>query len=311
VLGVSAAFLLEYLDDTIRSPEDVKQALPVGVLGALPRLKETDGQIPLVVAEHPLQPVSEAFRSLRTSIQFSSLDQPARTLLVTSPLPTDGKTFTAANLATVMAQGGSSVILVDADLRHPMLHRLFGLPKEPGLTAALLSPDERAAVLQQTEIEGLRVVTSGSRAPNPAELLASERMQQFVSWLTQEADVVIFDSPPVLAVTDAAVLSNLADGILLIVNCGETRKPAAAQAVERLTSVGGEVLGVVLNRLAPGGDSYYYYYYYYSYYPSEDDRATRERKRTHWIARLLRPGHRRRRTQRRTTSARGSGGAEE
>ncbi|MEE8391501.1 MAG: polysaccharide biosynthesis tyrosine autokinase [Anaerolineae bacterium] len=289
MIGVGVAFLLEYLDDTIKSPLDVKQTLPTGVLGALPRLKGigkgTDGQLNLVVAEHPLQPVSEAFRNLRTSIQFSGVDQPVRTLLVTSPLPTEGKTFTAANLAAVMAQGGKSVILVDTDLRRPMVHRVLGLSREPGLTAALLSPDQWATILRETGVAGLRTVTSGSHAPNPAELLASERMQEFVAWLEGQADVVIFDSPPVLSVTDAAVLANLTDGTLLVVDCGETRKPAAAQAVERLTGVGGRVLGVVLNRLTPSRDGYYYYYYYYS---GAGD-ATPGRKRN-WITRLLRLG---------------------
>lgn len=258
----------------------------------------------LAVTKHPLQPIAEAFRNLRTSIQFSSLDHPARTLLITSPLPTDGKTFTAANLATVIAQGGKSVILVDADLRHPTLNRLFGMPKEPGLTAALLSPDERASALRQTEIEGLRIVTSGSHPPNPAELLASERMREFISWLEDEADVVILDSPPVLMVTDAAVLSNLADGTLLIVSYGDTRKPAAIQAVERLTSVGGKVLGVVLNRLSASGDGYYYYYYCSYYYGQGDGAGKRHRS---WIARLLKPRRRRRKRGRGNKETRGRG----
>jgi capsular exopolysaccharide synthesis family protein len=258
----------------------------------------------LIVADHPRQPIAEAFRNLRTSIQFSSLDHPARTLLVTSPLPTDGKTFTAANLAVALAHGGNSVVLVDADLRHPMLYRLFGLTKEPGLTAALLSPDERAHALRPTEVEGLRVVTSGSHASNPAEMLASERMREFVSWLAEEADVVVIDSPPVLAVTDAVVLSTQVDGTLLIVDCGETRKPAATQAVERLTSVGGKVLGVVLNRLTASGDGYYYYYYYPYYHAESGDRA-RQRGLASWAARLLRTDRRRRGKRRRRHGDRG------
>ena len=303
MIGVGVAFLLEYLDDTIKSPEDVKQTLPVGVLGALPRLKEADGRLSLAVAEHSLRPISEAFRNLRTSIQFSSLDQPARTLLVTSPLPSDGKTFTAANLAVVMAQGGKSVVVVDADLRHPTLHRMFGMPKEPGLTAALLSPDERAHVIRPTEVEGLRIVTSGAHPPNPAELLASERMREFIAWLEEEADVVIIDSPPVLAVTDAAVLSTQVDGTLLVFDCGETRKPAAVQAVERLASVGGKVLGVVLNRMSANGDGYYYYY---SYYSGGDGAAGGGRLKS-WITRLLKPGRRSRRRGDKRTEGQGAG----
>ena len=298
VLGISMAFLLEYLDDTIRSPDDIKSALPVGVLGALPHLKGLNSQTSLVVADQPRQPASEAFRNLRTSLQFSSLDQPARTLLVTSPQATDGKTFIAANLAAVIAHGGQSVILVDADLRRPRQHSLFGMPKEPGLTTALLAPEERSAVLQETAVKGLRIITSGRHAPNPAELLASQRMRAFLSWLLEQADVVVFDSPPVLSVTDAAVLSNLADGTILVVNCGETRIPAAAQAVERLTSVKKNVLGVVLNRLAPSAGAYYYYYYYYS----EDGRAGRDGKLSRRIAGLVKPRRRKRTTRRREHS---------
>jgi len=373
VLGVSTAFLLEYLDDTIRSPEDVKQVLPVGVLGALPRLKEARRRVPLVAAELPLQPVSEAFRNLRTSIQFSSVDQPVRTLLVTSPLALDGKTFTAANLATVMAQGGQSVILVDADLRRPRLHRVFGLsngrglsdvileasaaasgssqaaeagspagsaldppPSNPGASLSerlkgiiqevgeppevgLLGSRRRSAgvremrpgvleYLQATEVENLRVLPSGPLPPNPAELLASQTFYRFVEWLTGQADVVIFDSPPVLTVTDAAVLSTLAEGTLLVVNCGETRRPEAAQAVERLTGVGGRVLGVVLNRMSRSADGYYHYYYYY-YYTDRDD-ASGGTKHRRGIARLLRPRRRKRHSRRRSSSTHGSSQSE-
>ncbi len=285
MVGVGVAFLLEYLDDTVKSPQDVKQILPVGVLGALPRMaqKGASGHISLVVTEHPLHPVSEAFRSLRTSIQFSGVDRPLRTLLVTSPLPTDGKTFTAANLAVVMAQGGQSVIALDADLRHSTLHRVFDLPREPGLTTALLSSGGWEQTLRLTEVQGLRFVGAGSRPPNPAELLASQRFREFLSWLQEEADVVIIDSPPVLAVTDAAVLSTLVDGVMLILDCGETRRSAAAQAAERLMSVGGNLLGVVINRLSPSGDGYYYYSHYYS----RDGGAGRSASRLSWIARLL------------------------
>jgi succinoglycan biosynthesis transport protein ExoP len=257
MIGVSIAFLLEYLDDTIKSPEDVKRTLSVGVLSALPRMGSVNGRTPLVVAEQPLDPVAEAFRSLRTNIEFAAVDRPARTLLVTSPLPTDGKTFVAANLAAVVAQGGKRVVLVDADLRHPRQHHQFELSKEPGLTSALLAPERQAAALRETGVEGLWIVTSGPQAPNPAELLASTRMRQFVSWLQERADVVVIDSPPVLAVTDAVVLSSIVDGTILVMDSGGTRRPAAVRAMEHLAGVGANVLGTVLNRVKPSGDGYY------------------------------------------------------
>jgi capsular exopolysaccharide synthesis family protein len=256
----------------------------------------------LVVGKDPFQPVAEAFRNLRTSIQFSAVDEPVRTLLVTSPLPTDGKTFTAANLAAVMAQGGRDVILVDSDLRRSVQHRVFGLPKEPGVTSALLSPEEQGIALRETDVKGLKVVTGGARAPNPAELLASDRFQDFVAWLKEQADVVIFDSPPVLAVTDAAVLSTVVDATLLVVDHGRTRRAAAAQATERLMNVGGNLLGIVLNRLPPNGDGYYYYHYYYY----GDGKEARNGGGKGWIDRLLNPrngrsgANKRRRKQKKT-----------
>jgi capsular exopolysaccharide synthesis family protein len=247
---------------------------------------------------------------------------------VTSPLPTDGKTFTAANLAAVMAQGGQRVILVDADLRRPMQHRLFGLSREPGLTSDIVSAPagaadagrdasarlfseggERWGALQETDIDGLLVLTGGERAHNPAELLSSHHFKLLVSWLEKQADVVIFDSPPVLAVTDASLLANLVDGTLLVVDAGQTRRPAAVRAVERLNDVGANVLGVVLNRLAPSSDGYYYYYYYHGgYYGGEDGRSDRE---AGWLARLLgKERGEQRRQPRESHSAEGQRGGE-
>lgn len=265
MIGVGAAFLIEYLDDTVRTPDDVKQVLPLSVLGILPRLGKNSLETEVVVAKHPLRPIAEAFRNLRTSIQFTNLDEPPRTLLVTSPQPTDGKSFTAANLAAVIAQGGKSVILVDADLRHPTLHHTFNLPLEPGLTEALLAVEDRPRAVRQTDVESLRVVSVGSRAPDSTELLASQTFKRFIGELREQADVVILDSPPVLAVSDAAVLSTLVDGVILVMDSGKTRIQAAVQAAERIASVGGVILGVVLNRVKARSGGHYYYYYYHDY----------------------------------------------
>ncbi len=265
MIGVGLAFLIEYVDDTVRTPDDVKRALPLSVLGIVPYLGKNGAQTGVVVAQHPLRPIAEAFRNLRTSIQFTNLDEPPRTLLVTSPQPTDGKSFTAANLAVVIAQGGKSVILVDADLRHPTQHYTFNLPLEPGLTEALLSVADRPRALRQTEVESMRVITVGSRAPDSTELLASQTFKRYIAELREQADVVIMDSPPVLAVSDAAVLSTLVDGVVLVMDAGKTRTPAAVQAAERLVSVGGVILGVVLNRVKARSGGYYYYYYYHDY----------------------------------------------
>ncbi len=265
MIGVGLAFLIEYVDDTVRTPDDVKRVLPLSVLGIVPYLGKNGAQTGVVVTQHPLRPIAEAFRNLRTSIQFTNLDEPPRTLLVTSPQPTDGKSFTATNLAAVIAQGGKSVILVDADLRHPTQHYTFNLPLEPGLTEALLSVADRPRALRQTEVESMRVITVGSRAPDSTELLASQTFKRYIAELREQADVVIMDSPPVLAVSDAAVLSTLVDGVVLVMDAGKTRTPAAVQAAERLASVGGVILGVVLNRVKARSGGYYYYYYYHDY----------------------------------------------
>ena len=265
MIGLGIAFLLEYLDDTIRSPGDVKHALNLTLLGALPQIQNGDGRHGVVVSKQPLQPISEAFRNLRASIRFATLDEPVQTLLVTSPLPTEGKSFTSVNLATTLAQGGATVILVDLDLRHPTVHRFLEIDQEPGLTdALLLDAEHRAQVVKTIEnIAGLRVITAGQHTRNPAELLTSQTFRAFLDWLKADSDVVVIDSPPVLPVADAVMLAGLADRVILVLENGMTRRLAASQAVERLTSTGGRLLGAVLNQIDQRSNGYYGYYYYY------------------------------------------------
>lgn len=276
VLGVSTAFLLEYLDDTLKTSEDVEKELGLTTLGNIGRLgpiKELrDG---LVTASSPRSPVVEAYRVLRTNLRFSSLDNPASSVLVTSAGPREGKTTTAANLAVVMAQAGKKVILVDTDLRHPTLHQMFQVPEGPGLSALLLeeAPNVEAA-LAETEVEGLWVLTCGPMPPNPAELLGSERMAALVEDLKTRADAVLFDSPPVLAVTDATLLATAVGGVLLVVDCARTRSEAGRRTKEALEKVDARILGVVLNRQTEGRGGYYYYYYY-----GDQERRRRGRKR--------------------------------
>jgi protein-tyrosine kinase len=209
-------------------------------------------------------PESEAYRTLRTNIQFSSVDNPIRSLLVTSSSPGEGKSTTTANLAVVLAQTGQRVIVVDTDLRRPVLHKVFGIPNNIGLTTALLAGESLSQedYLQPTEIDTLSVLTSGPIPPNPSELLGSHRMQHLIEVLAQAADIVIFDSPPVLAVTDAVVLGRQVDGVLVVADAGNTREHALAQAVAELQKTGANVLGVALNRLDTRRGGYYYYYYY-------------------------------------------------
>jgi non-specific protein-tyrosine kinase len=268
VVGLMAAvglvFLFEALDDTLRDPAEAARQLGLPVLGLVAR--HAAGGRP-EVAERPRSPVAESFRGLRTNLQFASLDRPLRTLLVTSPAPEEGKSTVAANLAVVLAQGGFRVVLIDADLRRPSLHRILGLPNREGLSSLFLQRQAYEGRLNpnygfvETGEARLSVLTSGSLPPNPAELLGSESMRLILEQASQTADVVVIDSPPVLAVTDAAVLAPRVDGVLLVVKPGATKLPACQQAVEQLRRVGGSLLGLVLNDVNLSRTRHTYYQY--------------------------------------------------
>lgn len=267
MLAVSAAFLLEYLDDTVKSRDDVDRALALPTLGTINRIgrirEPTDH---LIAMNAPRAPVSEAYRVLRTNIQFSSLNSRPLRLLITSAGPNEGKTTTATNLAIIMAQAGMRVILVDTDLRRPSIHSFFNVLNHVGLTTLLI--DDGAAMetaLHTTRVPGLSVLTSGPLPPNPAEMLGSEQMRARVTEMQALADVIIFDSPPVLAVADATILGALSSGVVLIINSGRTRSDSLRRTKERLEQVGLKILGVVLNKLSEGRAEGYDYYYYYSH----------------------------------------------
>lgn len=199
----------------------------------------------LVTLTDPRSPASEAYRSLRTNLSFYSLDAPLRTLVVTSPAPNEGKSTAVANLAVTMAQSGRRTILVDCDLRRPQLHELFNLSISPGLTNLVL--DEVAEIpLQPTEVENLWLLSSGPTPPNPADLLGTNKIDQIIAALLNRADFVLFDAPPVMAASDAAILGAKVDGILLIIQAGKTRRDQSARAREMLERAKVRVVGVAL-----------------------------------------------------------------
>jgi capsular exopolysaccharide synthesis family protein len=214
----------------------------------------------LVTISDPLSPASEAYRTLRMNLQFAALDKQLRTLVVTSPDQGEGKSTTLANLAVTMAEMEQRVVIVDSDLRRPHLHQLLGLNNDTGLTTMMV--DEQALAtppLQATSIKGLHFLASGPLPPRPSDLLGSKRMEKVIGRLLAEADIVLFDAPPVMAVTDAVVLATKVDGVLLVVSAGETKREQARVAIERLNKVNAHLVGVVLNNVALDATMQSYY----------------------------------------------------
>lgn len=215
----------------------------------------------LVTLTDPRSPASEAYRTLRTNLLFAGLDEPLETLVFTSAASDEGKSTTLANLAVTMAQGGKKTILVDCDLRRPVQHEIWGLPNEEGLTSVIQSGSEaRKYPLREVGVDNLKVLTSGPIPPNPADLIGSARMEAVIKGLKKEADVVLFDAPPVTAVTDAALLASKLDGALLVLRAGDTRREHAEQAKALLEKGHTRIVGAVLND-APVDVSLSGYYY--------------------------------------------------
>jgi len=258
IVVVALIILLETLDNTIKKSEQVMQKMHLPVLGSITGHASEPGK-PVAITQ-PRSSVAEAFRTLRTNIQFASVDTPIGSLLITSPMLGDGKSTVASNLAVVMAQAGQQVILIDADLRRPRLHTIFALRNRPGLSRLFVQADvPLSEALQTTDVPGLMVITAGYLPPNPLELVGSDRMAGILRQAQEMVDIVIIDAPPVTAVSDAAVLAKRVDAVLLVLSIGQTQMDATMEALDQLNRAGTKLIGTVLNDKKAKKSRYYYY----------------------------------------------------
>lgn len=269
------AFLVEFLDDTLKTPDEIKEVLELPVIGFVAEIRNGESKkgesLGKFVARHPRSPVSEAFRSLRTNLEFSGVDKPLKVVLVTSSGESEGKSTIAANLAIVVAQSGKQVLILDADMRRPTMHTQFEKTNRVGLSDLLTHKLAAEDVIKPLErIPNLHMITCGKRPPNPSELLGSERMAQLINVFRDSYDFVIIDCPPLL-VSDAQILSTKVDGTIMVVQHGHTRAIAALRPLEELRRIGAKVVGVVMNRIPRNRDYYYGGYYYYSPYVSQTE----------------------------------------
>ncbi len=283
-LGFGVVFLIDYFDNTVRTIEEVEQ-LGLNLLGAIPQIElnskgdtfegknwpDSDvGHViesKLVTHFDPKSPISEAYRILRTNLRFTRVvDESLKTVVITSAGPREGKSTTVANLAITLANMGSKVVLVDSDLRRPVIHSIFGMEKENGLTNYMIDSMPFESILKPTMIENLTIVPCGLLPPNPSELLGSQKMDEFINQLKAKFDMILFDSPPVIAVTDAAVLSNKVHGVVMVISAGNTNRDAIGRSKSLLENVNARIVGAVLNNVnveSTYGSSYYHYYHYY------------------------------------------------
>jgi capsular exopolysaccharide synthesis family protein len=272
--GIALAFLFEHLDDTIKYPEDVERQLGIPVLGVIPievkeknRTSTSHGTaLAFLTQEQPRSAFAEAYRSTRTALQFSTSEGTPRVLLVTSAMAGEGKSTTALSLAIQFAQAGKKVLIIDADLRNPSLHRGFGIDNNQGLTNYLAGPAQPASIAKPTTIPNLFCIPTGPLPPNPAELLSSAKMVSLLSLSTDKFEQVLIDSPPVLGLADALILGNLAGGTLLTVEANSTRRGYVQNALKRLKQSRTHLLGGVLTKVDIQRNSYGYYYQSYYYY---------------------------------------------
>ena len=282
-LGVGLAFFLEYLDNTIKLPEEIKEHLKIPYLGPVPAFSPDGNQhtvsVDLVTIHSPKSTASESYRGIRTGILFSSADTTPQVIMVTSAGPKEGKTVSSANLSVTMANAESRTLLVDGDMRRPRIHKVFEMDRKIGLSSILVGTESPEDAIVASSIQGLDILPVGPIPPNPSEIIGSKKMEQFLNDLRKKYARIIIDSPPISAVTDAVALAQMVDTTLLVIRAGETPRQVIQNSLEQLYAVNANVLGAILNAVSVGRDSYYYYQYYYYYYGEDGDRKKRNQKR--------------------------------
>ncbi|HEY0004455.1 MAG TPA: polysaccharide biosynthesis tyrosine autokinase [Pyrinomonadaceae bacterium] len=286
--GIGLAFLLDYLDDTLKSVEDVDRYIHLPALALIPASRGSErtllkgrgpddgggGSTALALIDDVRSPIAESYRHLRTSLLLSSAGQPPRSILVTSSQPSEGKTTTAVNTAVMLAQTGVEVIIIDCDLRRPRVHAHFNVPNVRGVTNYLSGESDLDGLMQPYEkLPNLKLLTSGPVPPNPAELLGSEEMRKLLNKLSERFTHIVIDSPPTISFTDSSILSTVVDGVILVVHGGRSSRAVVRRAKQQLMDVGANIFGVVLNNVKLESQSYYYAGYYSSYYEDADESA--------------------------------------
>ncbi len=267
--GIGLAFFIEYLDNTIKSPAEAEEKLGTPVLGIVPFMKSRNVKIEQIVKNEPKSEITEAYRTIRTSVLLSSADHPPKKVLITSMTSGDGKTTTAINLAIAIAQTGRNVLLIDNDLRRPRLHKLFDLDNTKGLSTFLAGISD-LDVLKHSPMQNLTIIPSGPLPPTPSELFNSKKMNELLEKVDADYDNIIFDSPPVLPVTDSLILSKIVDGTLIVTRSGQTTYEIAQRGLKFLKDIDSNILGMVINAVDLKKNSYDYFGYY-GYYSSDDD----------------------------------------
>ena len=281
MLGLALALAVDRLDDSVKSPDELREQLDLPLLGLIPAIRgDRDGRrngrataaSRLITHVDPRSPVAEAYRSMRTNLAFARAQQSPQAIILASPGPSDGKSTTAANLAITFAQQGQRTLLIDADLRRAVLDRAFQRERSPGLTEVIVGEAPLEKAIQPTDVPNLSLLPSGRFPPNPAELLGSPKMQAILREVKAEFDIVLLDSPPLLAVTDGAVLSTMVDGVVLVIRTERTKREAVRRALGHIRAVHGRLLGAVLNDVDMRSGAYYgsYGHYYYAYYGGEE-----------------------------------------